>query len=315
MAVDFNQVLDNVVSTTLPMYIDTTVDNTFLSIPLTVRLLERDNIKKEGGTEIIQPYIHSEMDSHWYKGSGPLNISRKETQTGMRFDWAQAQCPILIPMGHLLMNSGEFAVSSILTSVMQQGEVSLRQNIGRSIFSDGTGDGGAEIVGLRQAVHDVGLYGKIDRSTVEGSKLLSFIDAAGGAITLLRIQKAYGKASLAPEYPDLIVTTQAQFDAVWALVNASERLNRADGALGEVGFPAIRINQALMVVDQMCPAGEMYLLNTKWIKMIFHAQRMFTLEGPFPLPEQDARLWRLHVMMAMIVQSPRLCSKIVNLTE
>lgn len=315
MSVDFNQVLDNVVSTTLPLYIDTTVDNTFLSIPLAIRLLERDNVKKEGGTEIIQPFIHDEMVSHWYKGTGPLTISRKDTQTGMRFDWAQAQCPIMIPMGHILMNAGQYAVSSLMTSVMQQAEVSLRQSIGRSIFSDGTADGGAEIIGLRQAISDVGLYGKIDRSTPEGSKLVSYIDAVGGAVTLARIQKAYGKASLAPEYPDLIVTTQAQFDVVWSLVNASERLSRADGALGEMGFPAIRINNALMVVDQLCPAGEMHLLNTKWIKMVFHSQRMFSLEGPFPLAEQDARLWRLHVMMAMIVQSPRLCSKLVNLTE
>lgn len=51
------------------------------------------------------------------------------------------------------------------------------------------------------------------------------------------------------------------------------------------------------------------------MRMIFHSQRSFTLEGPFPVAGQDIRVWRLHVAMAFIVQSPRMCSKLTNLNE
>lgn len=255
------------------------------------------------------------MPTGWYAGTDPLNISRKQTQTAMRFDWKMAYSSINLPMQELLLNGGNLAVSSLLTSKMQQTEMSLRESIGDSLFGDGTGYDGKEIIGLKQAVHDSGVYGTINRSTTEGAKLVSYVDAAGGTISLAQIQKAYGRASLMPEAPDLIITTQGQFDTIWGLVQANQRFTRADGMLGEVGFPGIMFNNATIVVDQSCPAGEMYLLNTKWMKMLFHSQRTFSLEGPFPIAEQDVKVWRLHVMMALIVQAPRLCSKIINLTE
>lgn len=259
MSVIITQEIEDVLSTTLPLYMPAVIDNVFRSIPLTIRLIERENIKYEGGSEIRQPFIFDKMPAGWYSGQDTLDVTQKQTQTAMRFDWKFAYSAVNIPMSELLLNGGQSAVTSLVTSKMQTAEITLREQIASSLFSDGTGFGGKEIIGLRQGVHDSGSYGGIARSSTEGAKLVSYVDATGGAVSLAQMQKAYGKATYAPESPDLIITTQRQFDAVWALVQANQRFIRADGMLGEVGFPGIVFNNATIVVDQSCPAGEMYL--------------------------------------------------------
>ena len=244
-----------------------------------VRLIERDNIKYEGGSEIRQPFVFDEVPSGWYTGQDPLNVTQKQTQTAMRFDWKFAYAAVNIPMTELLMNGGPQAVTSLTTSKVQTAEITLRQRLATSLFSDGTSFGGKEFVGLKQAVHDTGSYGGIARTTTEGSHLVSYVDATGGTVSLALIQKAFGKATIAPAQPDLIVTTQRQFDIVWGLVQANQRFIAAPGLLGECGFSGININGAMMVVDQSCNPGEMYLLNTSYLKFILHSQRVFSLEG------------------------------------
>lgn len=313
--VTFTQEMEDVLSSTLPQYMPTLVDNVFKSIPLCVKLIERENMKYDGGSELRQPFIFDRLPTGWYTGQDQLNISQKQTQTAMRFDWKLGYAAINIPMSELLMNSGQNAVTSLVTSKMQTGEISLREMIADSLFSDGSGSAGKEIIGLAQAVHDTGSYGGIPRTTNEGSKLISYVDASGGDLSLAQMQRAYGRATIEPEHPDLIITTQSQFNRIWALVQANQRFAAAPGLLGEVGFAGINFNGAVIVQDQSCPPGTLYMLNTRWIKMIFHSQRSFTLEGPIPVAGQDIRVWRLHVAMCFIVQSSRLQAKILNLNE
>lgn len=235
----------------------------------------------------------------------------------MRFDWKFAYASLNLPMTELLMNGGAQAVTSLMTSKMQTMEITLRSRLATSLFSDGSQFGGKEFVGLKSGVHDTGSYGGIARTSPEGSKLVSYVDATGGTVSLAQVQKAMGKATVAPEMPDLIVTTQRQYDILWGLVQANQRFTpgTTPGQLGAAGFGGININGAMVVVDQSCPAGELYVLNTKWIKFVLHSQRVFSVEGPFPVANQDVKIWRTHVACALIVQSPRLQSKIIGLNE
>jgi hypothetical protein len=57
------------------------------------------------------------------------------------------------------------------------------------------------------------------------------------------------------------------------------------------------------------------ICNTKWIKFILHSQRVFSVEGPFPVANQDVKIWRTHVACSLVVLSPRLQSKIIGLSE
>lgn len=315
MAYTFTQEMEDVLSSTLPEYMPQMIDNTFRSIPLAVRLIERDNVKYDGGSEIRQPFIFDKLPTGWYTGQDLLDITQKQTQTAMRFDWKFGFAGINIPMSELLLNNGKAAVTSLVTSKMQTGEISLRELIADSLFGDGTGSGGKEIIGLVQAVHDTGSYGGIARTSTEGAKLVSYVNSTGGDLSLATMQLGFGRATIEPERPDLIVTTQSQFNRLWSLVQANQRFAAAPGLLGEVGFQGINFNGATVVVDQSCPAGTMFFLNTKYMRMIFHSQRSFTLEGPFPVAGQDIRVWRLHIAMAFIVQSPRLNSKLTGLNE
>lgn len=284
---------------------------------LCVAGVTRANITINGGSEIRQPFIFDEVPSGWYVGEDLLSINAQQTQTAMRFDWKFVYASVNIPMSELLLNSGSHAVTDLVTNKMQTAEMTIRQRIATSIFSDGTGHGGKELVGLRAAVSNTGSYGGISRTSTEGSVLNSFVDATGGVLTLDLLQRGYGEATIQPEQPDIILTTQRLFDKIWAQVQSAQRFgpNETPGALGAAGFSSIRFNNALVVVDQKCPAGDVYFLNTKWIKMIFHPSRRFGVEGPFPVANQDIKVWRVHSAMALICQSPRLQARLSNLSE
>jgi hypothetical protein len=257
---------------------------------LNISGIEKENIKLEGGSEIRQPFVFDKLPTGWYGGQDTHDVSQKATQTAMRFDWKFAYASVNIPITELLMNAGAAAASSLVTSKMQTAEASIREMIATSLFSDGTGAGGKELIGLKAAVNDTGSYGGIARTSTEGAVLKSFVDATGGPATLDLFQKAYGQATVMPEAPDLIVTTQTVFDRIWAQAQSAQRFTTAPGMLGEVGFSSIRFNRADIVVDQSCPSGEAYFLNSKWIKMVFHPQRQFEVEGPYQTAQQDVNL-------------------------
>lgn len=170
--------------------------NVFKAIPLTIRLLEHDNMKLEGGEQIYAPYIFDEVPSGWYAGQDPLDTSQKETQTVMRFDWKAAYASVNLAMTDLLRNSGSSAITNLVETKMQTAELTLRKRIAKSIFSDGNAFDKKELVGLKAAVDDTGSYGGIDRTTTQGTGLKSFVDSTGGNLTLDLMQTAYGQATI-----------------------------------------------------------------------------------------------------------------------
>jgi hypothetical protein len=65
----------------------------------------------------------------------------------------------------------------------------------------------------------------------------------------------------------------------------------------------------------MCPAGTLYMLNTKFLKLVAHEQRAeLEVEGPHTPPQQDARIWKLMWAGNLVCQSSRLQGRATSLT-
>jgi hypothetical protein len=77
-------------------------------------------------------------------------------------------------------------------------------------------------------------------------------------------------------------------------------------ALAKIGFDAININGAAVVVDAHSPAGYVWGLNTRYVKLVMHEKRDFHFTG-FKVPiNQDAIVGQILWAGNLVVTSPRL---------
>jgi len=106
----------------------------------------------------------------------------------------------------------------------------------------------------------------------------------GVADMVKKMTELYGALSIDNDSPDLIVTTQVIFDAYESSLQANKRW-QGDDTLADAGFQTLRFKGATVVVDSHCPAGQMYMLNTRYLDFKVHNKRNFAFE---PFRRQEA---------------------------
>lgn len=321
MALD-NRTLGEIAAMTIDYRIPDLIDNFFQSNPLIVKLLGRDKVEVDGGDKIRQPVIYGKLPGGSYTDLDTFDTSRKETVSDMLFDWKQKYVNITISGLEGLKNSGAAKIRDQANYKMDNASMTGADMLGTSIFGDGTADAGKDITGLRAAVDDgttYTTYGGITRSTVagtEGKAVSGNVDTTGGVFSLGFMNTKWGVAVVANEKPDLICTTQTIWNKWWDRVQPAQRFNAGTGTnqMANAGFDVIRHNGADVVVDSHCPAGQVYFLNTKWIRFITHTKRQWTFTGWKYPTNQDAMIGQLLWAGELVVQSPRLQSLVTNVT-
>lgn len=172
----------------------------------------------------------------------------------------------------------------LVGSRIQVAEATMQNLICGGLYSDGTGSGGKQIVGLNAAVPldpTTGTYGGINRATwtfwrskVQNSANSNTMQAD---MNLLWSQLVRGV-----DRPDLILMDNTSWRAYVASLQALQRFTSAE--TGNLGFPSIKFMDADCVLDGgiggFCQAGTTYMLNTKYIHYRPHSQRNFVSLSP-----------------------------------
>ena len=125
----------------------------------------------------------------------------------------------------------------------------------------------------------------------------------GVALGVIAMTRMYGACSVDNDQPDMIVTTQAIFDAYESGLQANKRFD-GDATLADAGFQTLRFKGATVVVDSHCPAGHMYFLNTKYLDFKVHNKRNFAFEDYKPLEAKDAMQARIFWMGQLVCSNP-----------
>lgn len=316
------EILDNVGSTTVSARIKDIVDNFFLSNPFAARLLQRDHVKEDGGKDIRQPLIYEKLPGGSYSGLDTFDISKREVLTELVFNWKQYYVDITVDGLSMLQNAGGKKIFDLVSFQMDLAEMTFAELIGVDLQGDGTGNSNKAITGLRAACDNgdtVASYGGITRSSTAntpGYAVRGNINTTGGALTLPLVNTEMGTATIGKEKPDLGLTTQTLWNKLWERVQPAQRFNagNAGSKIAEAGFDSIRLNSCDFVVDSHVASGRLWLLNTKWFKLIIHSQRMLTPTGwKYPV-DQDAAIQQLLWAGELVCQSPRLQSLMTGLT-
>jgi hypothetical protein len=313
------QEIDDVSSTTLQYRIATLIDQVYVGTPLFKMLDMKERILADGGTRIEQPFLYAKGPGGSYRGWDTLDIARRRTKSLMVFEWKQYFAAVSVDGLSRLRSAGVNAVIDMIDSELQAAELTLKESLGTDVFLDGTANDGKALDGLDLAISSTGSYGGIARATdPEGLAIVGNRDSVGGTLTLPAIQSSWGNATHGNEHVSAIITTQNLFDQIWNRVQPQQRFPQTGTGeqLAAAGFNVIMFNGIPVVVDEMCPAGTLWGLNTNFIKLIAHQARAnIEMQGPIDAINQDGKVWKLFWMGNLIVQAPRFMFVMTGLDE
>ena len=140
----------------------------------------------------------------------------------------------------------------------------------------------------------------------------NLVDTTNGVGNISRaMTRMYGACTIDNDQPDLIVTTQAIYDAYETSLQANKRFAGADD-IANAGFGSLRFKNASVVVDSHCPAGHMYFLNTNYLDFKIHQDRNFAFEDFKRLEGSDNLQSRLFWMGQLVCSNPRMQGVLVG---
>lgn len=287
-------------STTLKKYRKTLVDNIHKSNAVLTQLKDNGGYRTEdGGERIVEPLMYGKNSTaKSYDGYEALDTTPQTGIDSAEFNWKQNSVSISISGKELRQNSGSSRIINLLESKITQAEMSLKEEISRQLFTDGTGNGAKDITGLAAMVAASGTYGGVNSSTYTWWR--ASVDSTSTANTLALMRTAYNNASVGGrDTPTLIVTSQTLFEAYEASFTnvaisggGSHFSTPSEGRkkLADGGFQTLEFKGVPIVWDEQCPAGSMYFLNAKHMKIVAHKDADFETTD-FVKPEnQDAKV-------------------------
>ncbi len=293
----------DLIATTIESRARSLADNITKNTALLTRMNQRGRIRTvSGGRSITQEHSFSEVDNFmYYSGFETLNIAVNDTMTYADFPWKQAAVAVSVSgLEGDVQNAGREQMIDLVAGRMEIAEQTMTNNIGRDLYSDGTGSAGKQITGLQAAVADApatGVYGGIDRANWPywRNKVFSGASDGGAAVSASNIQlymnNLYNQLARNMERADLIPCDNNYYGFYEASLQPQQRFR--ESSLATLGFEALRYKNADVVLDGGdgggCPANHMYFLNTNYIFYRPHSGRnMVPLRGERLAVNQDA---------------------------
>jgi len=295
------------------------VDEYYKVSPVFVLIFKGETMRPfPGGNQIQQPIQYAPLKAGPFAPGGTFDISYVQTDTAMTFNVKYYYANVTIQGTQLPLNRGDEAIMSFVEEKMVNGSQALAQALATDIYNDGQGVVSSQIAldGLL-AGYDDGTnypsYGGLARAAIgsgANTGINGYYQNVGGPLSLTALQKAYGQATFGNRQPNLISTTQAIYNSIWNKMVPAQRVNdniMVDAAQN-IGFNAFRFNNQRLVVDQYCPTGYVFGMNTDFLNVHISEQELFDFgfTGFKELPNSVDAAGQLCFGGDIVVTAPRL---------
>lgn len=260
---------------------DEFVDSYFLVSPTFVKVWKGGTMAKPfpGGTQINVPFQFAPLKAGPFPPGGVFDISYVETQTAMTFNVKFSYANVTVRRTDFALNRGSQAVLNFLEPKIVNAEQALAQTLIQQFFADGQGTVTPLIAldGILAGYDDgtnYASYGGITRSAIGTGASVgingyyfpdSSLSISSWPFSLQQLQVAYGQATFGPDQPNFIATTQSIYNSFWNKMLPMQRTYEIDPDLQSAGFRSFKFNGMSVVVDQYCPSGTIFGLNTDFI--------------------------------------------------
>jgi hypothetical protein len=234
-----------------------------------------------GGSLIYEELSFAENgNAGWYSGYDLLPVAASDVISAAAFDIRQAAVPVIISGLEELKNDGREQMINLMDGRLKVAESTMMNLVAAGTYSDGTGAGGKQLIGLDLAVPVTptsGTYGGIDRATWAFWRSKS--TTAGVALTSLTVQAAMNTmwASLVRgmDKPNLILMDNNFWSLYMSSLQPQQRFT--DPTSANLGFPSIKFMGADVILDGgiggFATTKTAYFLNTKYLYYRPHSKR------------------------------------------
>ncbi len=293
-----NPSVTELIVTTLRRRQRSTVSQIMQSNALYSRLVARGKVRPvSGGRTIFVPLEYAENSTFkYYSGYELLDITPSEILTGAEFDWKQAA--VVISSSGLetdVQNNGPEQLIDILSTRIDNGTRTMKNQLSIGAYSDGTGAGGKQVTGLQALVADdptTGTVGGIDRSANVWWRNMVESIALGdwdSAHVVAGMKSLWLKCVVGKETPDLIVADVSAYTLFWDSLTAYQRITKEDSA--KMGWQSLAFVSADVIYDGDSGIADnhMYFLNTEFMQWRPSSRRnIVPLEGREPVNQDSS---------------------------
>jgi hypothetical protein len=297
-------------------FLPKSIEQIFIGNAILTKLMAKGKVIFDSGLKIAQPVTYGKLPSGTFRGLDTFDISYQQTQTFAEWDWKSHYCNVTIPEDDLAKVEGDEKIIGLLASKMETATMTVDDDLATMFFSDGTGNGGKDWEGLLNSIDNGTLYdtyGGISRGTNTWWK--AQLDSTGGALTIDAINSMIGSCTIGTKKPDLAFTTQTLYDKIWARVQPQQRFLDSKGELAKVGFSGINFNgHCEILVDNHCPTGYIFFLNTDNFKLVLNKRRNFYWTPPKTPVDADAYVRQIITMGNLLTIQPRVSGQMSSLT-
>lgn len=322
---------DSLTAVTKDKFIPVMIDNIFNSNILTYKMLQNSE-PIATGNKVLQPIEYAKSSSKgFYNGYDVLDTTPQEVFTDASYDWVQCHASITYSGREESLNSGSERVIDLISAKVKNAEKSLKDLFGSQLYSDNSGSAvttpaDAQLngfVGLQHIIAEDRSLGGIDSTAytwwdgqviaLSGSPTYANMTTSTHASYVPTVfRNMYAKCTVDNDRPDLIVTTQVVFDAYEQTLTGQKRFGASSESLADAGFTNLLYRGIPVVVDDHCPDGHAYFLNTKYLKFRHNASRNFAFQGFKKPVNQDASVAQILWLGALTCSNPRMLGKVTG---
>jgi len=282
---------DQISSITEKKFLPKMVDNIFDSNATLKYLMQKSKDIQDGGTSIIMPLLYAtNAASGWYNGADVLDVADNEQFTGAEYNWKQHHVSITITRREELRNAGSSGKLKLVAEKMAAAEKTAKDAFGTAVYN--TGADADAIAGLRQICSITNTVGGI--SQTDYAWWQAQVDSTTTTLNIPAMQTLFNLCSIDNDSPDLISVTRANYNRYYNLLQPQQRFMDSEMAKG--GFSSLMFNGVPVTTDAKVPANGLFMLNSKYLKLIFHKDENFRFE-PFAKPiNQNIKVAHIYTM-------------------
>lgn len=268
----------------------------------------------QGGTQIEVPLYKSDFAAAgWYEGFDLLDTTPQDVITNAAWAWKFLNVNVTVDGGTMLKNDSPESIANLVRTYFEIARMKAEDLLGAALFS--TGADAKQPEGLRGAIDDgttLATYAGIGSRTTTNSfwqPAAGALDTTTAILTLAVLQTLFQAATEGARHPTIILTTKANYNRFWNLVQPQQRFPTqpvgADEQLASAGFTNLLFNNVPVVEDSHAPANHMFGVNEIYTELVVHPGRDFYL-GEFQRPvNQDAYVAPLFWMGNLVLKNPR----------
>lgn len=313
MADLYTSTLDNV-GAAITSYIQPEIEDAIYDNYAAFAVLEAKGriVMPDPSFDISWPMVIGMQNRGTYAGMGSFPGVEKQVFTRMVLPWKNAFADVAVAGPDLMRASGPYAAFQLADALKQNLMMTLMDFTGELFYGDGFS---TEFDGAANGIDDGTLYSTYaQRSRTTYPMLKGNVDGAGATFTLPYLTGLQGRARIGQNRIDLIATTQELWDAAQSRAQAQQMFTKNDerNNTARLGFTVVSNMGADIVDDSKVPAGMMFGLNTDYMRMFVHKERMWAFSGWKDVPRADGALGAMLLMGNFGFTNPRMMFKAYN---